>query len=81
MSERRESIQSRFDMLEHKVKAIEADNFKMREDHDEMMNILRNLSVQQAKTQTIVGGAVWVAGGFATVAGLFLQHFLNKLFP
>jgi len=81
LPERRHSQESRLDMLEYRLDQLNILVGEMEHDKDEMLAILRKLEADQARTQTIIGGAAFLASG--AIAGLwylakeFLARFIH----
>lgn len=76
--ERRHSTESRLDMLEYRLDQLNLVINEIQEDKNEMLEILRKLESDQARTQTIIGGAAFLASGAIAGAWYLAKELLAK---
>lgn len=78
--ERRNSTESRLDMLEFRISQIDAFIKKDSEEREEILLILQELKISQAKMNTIMGATAAIASGVIAAGGWFVQSILGKIF-
>ena len=78
--DRRESLESRLDVLEFRIAQVDTALKKISDEREEILYILKNIEVAQAQTKTIIGGAAFLASGAIAAAWWFIQSVFVKVF-
>lgn len=83
-NDRRESIESRLDLLEYKLsqQRLDFDEYVTEFNHDkkETLLLLQNLTKQQDKTQTILGGATLLVTAVGSAIWFTFKEIFHKIF-
>ena len=78
--ERRTSTESRLDMLEFRITQIDSFIKKDTEEREKILEILKSLQIEQAKTHTIMGSAAFLASGAIYAGWFIIQSVFNKFY-